>query len=44
MKKDIRRFIAALLESNYKQANVALKSAMHKKIKQQILNNNTNLF
>jgi hypothetical protein len=44
MKTDIKRFIAALLENNYKLAQTHLKSAVNKKIKQQIINNNTTLF
>ena len=44
MKSDIKRFISAILEKNYKQAQSHLKSAVNEKIKQRIINNNTSIF
>jgi DNA-binding ferritin-like protein (Dps family) len=44
MKNDIKKFIAAVLDQRYKQANDHLKASVNEKIKRKIINNNSNLF
>lgn len=44
MKPNIKKFISAILDKNYKVANDQLKLVVDKKIKQQIINNNRNIF
>ena len=44
MKKNAKNFISAVIEKNYKKANVNLKSMVNEKIKQKIINNNVNIF
>ena len=44
VKEDIKRFVSAMLDKNYKKANTYLNDAVNKKIKQKIINNNNNLF
>lgn len=44
MKDNIRKFIAAVLDQKHKKANDLLKSAVNEKIKQKIINNNSNIF
>jgi hypothetical protein len=44
MKGTLKKFIAAVLSNEHKKANVLLKSAVNEKIKQKIINNNSNIF
>jgi len=44
VKEDIKKFVSAILDNNYKKANIYLNDAVNKKIKQKIINNNNNLF
>lgn len=44
MKDTIRKFISLLIDQKHKQANDQLKVAVNQKIKQQIINNNRNIF
>jgi ribosomal protein S20 len=44
MKQNIKKFIAAIVEDNYKRAHEQLKKSIDEKIKRQIINNNTNIF
>ena len=43
-KKDIRNFINKVLDKDYKSAHSHITNAVNKKIKQQMINNNTTLF
>ena len=43
-KKDIKSFINKVLDKDYKSAHSHLTNAVNKKIKQQMINNNTTLF
>ena len=43
-KTDIKSFVNKVLEKDYKQAHTHLTNAVNKKIKQQMINNNTTLF
>ncbi len=42
--KDIKGFINKVIDKNFKQAHDHLSNAVNKKIKQQMINNNTTLF
>lgn len=44
VKEDLRKFVGAILDKEYKKADSYLKSAVHQKIKQRIINNNNNIF
>lgn len=44
MKEVIRKFIAAVLDQKHKKANDLLKLSVNEKIKQKIINNNSNIF
>ena len=44
MKKATKTFISAIIEKNYKKANVCLQSMVNEKIKQRIINNNVKIF
>jgi len=44
MKEHLKRFIAAILDQRYKQANNYLKAGVNEKIKRKIINNNNNIF
>lgn len=44
MKNIIRKFITSIVDQKHKQANDQLKVVVDKKIKQQIINNNRNIF
>jgi len=44
MKQDIKKFVAAIVDQKYKQANDHLKAAVNEKIKRKIINNNINIF
>tara|TARA_R110001599_G_scaffold350819_1_gene581542 strand:- start:1759 stop:1911 length:153 start_codon:yes stop_codon:yes gene_type:complete len=43
-KKDVKGFINNIIDKNYKKAHGNLSSAVDKKIKREIINNNINLF
>ncbi len=44
MKPIIRKFITSIMDQKHKQANDQLKAVIDQKIKQQIINNNRNIF
>ena len=44
VKSDIRKFIGNVMDKNYKNASNNLSEVIDQKIKQQIINNNINLF
>jgi hypothetical protein len=44
VKEDIKKFVTAIMDKNYKKADTHLNDAVNKKIKQRIINNNNNLF
>ena len=44
MKTPIKQFISYIIDQKYKQANDQLKVVIDQKIKQQIINNNRNIF
>ena len=44
MKKDIRNFVTAIIDQKHKSANDLLTAIINKKIKQKIINNNSNIF
>ena len=44
MKTPIKQFISCIIDKKYKQANDQLKVVIDQKIKQQIINNNRNIF
>lgn len=44
MKKDIRNFVTAIIDQKHKSANGILTAIINKKIKQKIINNNSNIF
>ena len=44
MKEQVKKFVTAIVNTKYKLANDQLKLVIDKKIKQQIINNNRNLF
>ena len=44
IKTDIKKFVNKVLDKDYKQAHTHLTDAVNKKIKQQMINNNTTLF
>jgi|LakMenE18May11ns_1017448.scaffolds.fasta_scaffold8469968_2 hypothetical protein len=44
MKENIKKFISAVMNQQYKKADTLLKSAVNEKIKQKIINNNRNIF
>ena len=44
MKPIIKKFITSIIDQKYKQANDQLKAVIDRKIKQQIINNNRNIF
>ena len=44
VKVDIKSFINKVLDKDYKQAHTHITDAINKKIKQQMINNNTTLF
>lgn len=43
-KESVKDFIGAIIDNNYKLANDLLKSVIDQKIKQKIINNNSNIF
>ena len=43
-KSDIRKFIGNVMDKNYKNASNNLSEVIDQKIKQQIINNNINIF
>lgn len=43
-KESVKDFIGAIIDGNYKTANSLLKSVINQKIKQKIINNNSNIF
>lgn len=43
-KESVRDFIGAIIDNNFKLANDLLKSVIDQKIKQKIINNNSNIF
>tara|TARA_R100000278_G_scaffold67110_1_gene53472 strand:- start:690 stop:845 length:156 start_codon:yes stop_codon:yes gene_type:complete len=44
IKTDIKKFVNKVLDKDYKQAHTHITDAVNKKIKQQMINNNTTLF
>ncbi len=44
VKSDIKSFINKILDKDYKSAHSHITNAVNKKIKQQMINNNTTLF
>jgi hypothetical protein len=43
-KESVKDFIGAVIDNNFKLANDLLKSVIDQKIKQKIINNNSNIF
>lgn len=44
MKQNLKKFISAVLDQKHKKANDHLKAAVNEKIKQKLINNNSNIF
>lgn len=44
IKENVKSFIGAVVDNKHKLAHTILKSIINKKIKQKIINNNSNIF
>lgn len=44
MKDNLKKFVSAIMDKNYKAADNYLKASVNEKIKRRIINNNNNIF